>query len=117
MVSGKSQILLKAAFAAGAAQYQRDGADEILHVLADGTKHDAAALIFWNRALSRHDVLANAGYQPETLTALGDPYASTKAHRKLLKLHQPLRIDHLKNNYRDTQLSKTRWRPLVSRME
>ncbi|PRB45013.1 hypothetical protein CQ020_01700 [Arthrobacter sp. MYb23] len=104
MVSGKSQILLKAAFAAGAAQYQRDGADEILRVLADGTKHDAAALIFWNRALSRHDVLANAGYQPETLTALGDPYASTKAHRKLLKLHQPLRIDDLKYNYRDTQL-------------
>ena len=30
MVSGKSHILLKAAFAAGAAQYQRDGADEIL---------------------------------------------------------------------------------------
>lgn len=111
MVSGKSQILLKAAFAAGAAQYQRDGANEILHVLADGTRHDAAALIFWNRALSKHDVLANDGYQPETLTALGDPYASTKAHRKLLKLHQPLRIDDLKYDYRDTELYQTALAP------
>lgn len=111
MVSGKSQILLKAAFAAGAAQYQRDGADEILHILADGTRHDAAALIFWNRALSKHDVLANDGYKPETLTALGDPYASTKAHRKLLKLHQPLRIDDLKYNYRETQLYQTALAP------
>ena len=111
MVSGKSQILLQAAFAAGAAQYQCDGALEILHVLADGTRHDAAALIFWNRALSKHDVLANDGYQPETLSALGDPYAATKVHRRLLKLHQPLRIDDLKYDYRATQLYQTALAP------
>lgn len=111
MVSGKSQILLKAAFAAGAAQYQRDGADEILHVLADGTHHDAAALIFWNQARSRHEVLANDGYLPETLVALGDPYAATKVHRKLLSLHQPLRIDDLKYDYRETRLYQTALAP------
>lgn len=111
MVSGKSRILLKAAFAAGAAQYHLDGADQILHILADGTRHDAAALLFWNPVQARHDVLANDGYQPETLAALGDPYAATKAHRKLLKLHRPLRIDDLKYDYRETRLYQTALAP------
>ncbi|MHA7292117.1 LuxR C-terminal-related transcriptional regulator [Arthrobacter sp. MDT3-24] len=111
MVSGKSQILLKAAFAAGAAQYQLDGADQILHILADGTRHDAAALLFWNPDRAQHIVLANDGYQPETLAALGDPYAATKVHRKLLKLNRPLRIDDLKYDYRETQLYQTALAP------
>ena len=92
--SSWSQILVQAALAAGSAD-RTDAAAEILTVIRTATHHEASALLAWDPVSGAHSPLAAFDYEPHTVVALGDRYASSPEHQSLQRSHAPTRISDL----------------------
>lgn len=98
-----SQILAEAAYLAGA----ESGSSVISDVLALTslvTHHDASAVMLWDPVSGQHRGVAASGYPAQTLAGLGDRYAQSPEHERLLQLRSPLRIDDLPYDYRRTDI-------------
>jgi DNA-binding CsgD family transcriptional regulator len=106
MVDVHSRGLVEAAFAAGSAE-KGSAAVGILEALRPATRHDAAAVLAWDSQAREHVVLANSGYEPQTLSGLGEPYAATREHVLLYSGKTALRIDDLPYDYRSTEMFLT----------
>lgn len=108
MRENTARILADVAFSAGDGD---TGPQEVLALAEPVTHHDAIALIVWDPAAGTHRDAAALGYSAGTLTGLGDRYAATQEHRRLLELRTPLRIDDLPYNYRKTDIFREVLRP------
>ncbi|WP_314094611.1 LuxR C-terminal-related transcriptional regulator [Microbacterium foliorum] len=98
-----ARVLAEAAYAAGSAQ-GASTAREVLTMAAGVTHHEAAALIVWDESKRQHHDLLSDGYSPQTLLGLGDRYAGTSEHRRMLATRYPLRIDDLPYDYRKSDI-------------
>jgi DNA-binding CsgD family transcriptional regulator len=107
---GETRVLVDCAYAAGASR-AKDAATEILAQLHSVVHQDAAALFAWDPLAGEHVVLGNSAYDAATLVGLGEPYAQTEPHRRMLAQHQPLRITDLPYDYRQTKLYQEILRP------
>ncbi|MEO7018066.1 MAG: LuxR C-terminal-related transcriptional regulator [Leifsonia sp.] len=97
------RVLAEAAYVAGADRGSAV-AQDVLALTAAVTHHDASALLVWDPLGGRHVPVMATGYTAETVSGLGDRYATTPEHALLLKLHSPLRIDDLPYDYRRSAL-------------
>jgi DNA-binding CsgD family transcriptional regulator len=97
------RALAEAAYVAGA-DHGSAAAHDVLAVTAPITHHDASALVVWDPLSGKHVAVMANGYSPETVSGLGDRYAKTPEHARLLKLRSPLRIDDLPYDYRRSAL-------------
>lgn len=99
----EARVLADCAFSAGDGDRGPAGS-YILERLRDIIHADAAAIFAWNPAAHRHVLVSNLDYTQPTLDGLSDPYADTDPHRRMLSTHQPLRIEDLPYDYRDTEM-------------
>lgn len=97
------KLIAEAAYIAGA-ELGSAGAQDVLSVTAPVTHHDACALVVWDPSTGEHVPVMAAGYSQETLSGLGDRYAHTPEHARLLQLRSPLRIDDLPYDYRHSEI-------------
>jgi len=97
------RALAEAAYVAGA-DHGSSVAQDVLAVTAPITHHDASALMGWDPLSGRHVAVMANGYSAETVSGLGDRYAKTPEHARLLELRSPLRIDDLPYDYRRSAL-------------
>ena len=95
-----TRVLTDVSYAAGSSGLAGAGED-VLTLLQEGTHHEAAALLAWDRLEQRHRPIASAGYRAETLEFLGDPYFASDENRVLKVARGPVRTDDLPH-YRDT---------------
>ena len=100
---GETQVLVDCAYFAGSGQV-REAANEILALLQSVVHQDAAALLAWDPLAGKHVVLGNSAYDVATLIGLGEPYAQTEPHQRMLEQHRPLRMADLPYDYRQTKL-------------
>ncbi|WP_082570505.1 helix-turn-helix transcriptional regulator [Mycobacterium sp. Root135] len=94
MVDLYTRVLVDVSYAAGCAGYAGVG-DEVLTLLQQGTHHEAAALLAWDRSQMRHRPIVSAGYGAETVEQLGDRYVGSEENRVVETASRPLRIDDL----------------------
>jgi hypothetical protein len=102
MVDLYTRVLVDVSYAAGSAGYSGSG-DDVLTLLQQGTHHEAAALLAWDRLQMRHRPIASAGYGAETVEQLGDRYFFSEENRALEAASGPVRIDDLPR-YRETPM-------------
>lgn len=76
MVDLYTRVLVDVSYAAGSARHAGAG-DEVLTLLQQGTHHEAAALLAWDRNQMRHRPIASAGYGADTIEQLGDKSVAT----------------------------------------
>ena len=97
-----TRVLVDVSYAAGCAGYSGAG-DEVLTLLQQGTHHEAAALLAWDRLLMRHRPIASAGYGAETVEQLGDRYVASEENRVVEAASGPVRIDDVPR-YRESPM-------------
>ncbi|MBJ8339448.1 helix-turn-helix transcriptional regulator [Antrihabitans sp. YC3-6] len=97
-----TRVLVDVSYAAGSAGYSGSG-DEVLTLLQQGTHHEAAALLAWDRLQMRHRPIVSAGYRADTVEQLGDRYVVSAENRALETASGPVRIDDLPQ-YRETPM-------------
>jgi len=107
---GETRVLVDCAYFAGSGLV-REAANEILAQLQNVMHQDAAALLAWDPLAGKHVVLGNSAYDAATLIGLGEPYAQTEPHQRMLEQHRPLRITDLPYDYRQTKLYQEILRP------
>lgn len=95
-----TQVLTDVSYAAGSAGFSEAGED-VLALLQQGTHHEAAALLAWDGSQRHHRPIATAGYSPEIVEFLGDPYMASDENRVVEIASGPVRIDDVPR-YRDT---------------
>ena len=89
-----TRVLVYVSYAAGSAGYSGSG-DEVLTLLQQGTHHEAAAPLAWDRSQMRHRPIASARYRAETVEQLGDRYLVSDENRALAASSGPVRIGDL----------------------
>ena len=97
------RVLAEAAYVAGA-ELGSAGAQDVLSVTAPVTHHDASALLVWDASTGQHVPIMATGYWQETVSGLGERYAHSPEHARLLQMRSPLRIDDLPYDYRDSEI-------------
>ena len=97
------RVLAEAAYVAGA-ELGSAAAQDVLGLTAAVTHHDASALVVWDQSTGEHVSVMATGYSQETLLGLGDRYAHSPEHARLLQLRSPLRIDDLPYDYRHSEI-------------
>ena len=102
MVDLYTRVLVDVSYAAGSAGYAGAG-DDVLTLLQEGTHHEAAALLAWDRVQMRHRPIASAGYGAETVEQLGDRYVVSAENRVVEAASGPVRIDDVPW-YRETPM-------------
>lgn len=102
MVDLHTRVLVEVSYAAGSAGYSGVG-DEVLTLLQEGTHHEAAALLAWDRLLMRHRPIASAGYGADTVEQLGDRYVVSEENRVVEVASGPVRIDDVPR-YRESPM-------------
>lgn len=102
MVDLYTRVLVDVSYAAGCAGYAGSG-DEVLTLLQQGTHHEAAALLAWDRVQMRHRPIASTGYGAETVEQLGDRYLFSEENRMVQEASGPVRIDDVPW-YRETPM-------------
>lgn len=107
---GETRVLVDCAYFAGSGLV-REAAVEILARLQSVVHQDAAALLAWDPLAGKHVVLGHSAYDAVTLDGLGEPYAQTEPHHRMLEQHRPLRIADLPYDYRQTELYQEILRP------
>lgn len=99
----EARVLVDCAYAAGSGR-ANEAVVEIFDRLQGVVHQDAAALLAWDAAAGEHIVLGSSTYDDATLAGLGEPYARTDPHQRMLKTQRPLRISDLPYDYRRTEL-------------
>jgi len=106
----EARVLVDCAYVAGSGHAAK-ALVEIFAQLQGVVHQDAAALMAWDALAGEHVVLGSSTYDPATLAGLGEPYARTDAHQRMLTTHRPLRISDLPYDYRLTDLYQEVLRP------
>jgi DNA-binding CsgD family transcriptional regulator len=106
----EARVLADCAYLAGSGRANQSVV-EIFAQLQPVVRQDAAALMAWDSLTGEHVVLGSSTYHPTTLTGLGEPYAKTDAHLRLLRTKRPFRINDLPYDYRKTTLYQEVLRP------
>jgi DNA-binding CsgD family transcriptional regulator len=106
----ETRVLVDCSYVAGAGR-AKEAAAEIFAQLQDVIHQDAAALLAWDPLIREHVVLGSSAYDAATLAGLGEPYAQTEPHQRMLEGHRPLRIADLPYDYRKTELYQEVLRP------
>ncbi|MEO5664721.1 MAG: LuxR C-terminal-related transcriptional regulator [Nocardioides sp.] len=107
---GETRVLIDCAYVAGSGS-TKEAAVEIFAQLQSLVHQDAAALLAWDPLAGRHVVIGNSAYDAATLVGLGEPYAQTDPHERMLEQRRPLRIGDLPYDYRKTELFQEILRP------
>lgn len=102
MVDLYTRVLVDVSYAAGSAGNAGAG-DDVLTLLQEGTHHEAAALLAWDRKQMRHRPIASAGYGAETVEQLGDRYVVSEENRLVEVASGPVRIDDVPR-YRESRM-------------
>ena len=107
---GETRVLVECAYVAGSGR-ANEAAVEIFDQLQSLVHQDAAALLAWDPLAGKHVVIGSSAYDAATLVGLGEPYARTEPHQRMLEQHRPLRITDLPYDYRQTELYQEVLRP------
>jgi DNA-binding CsgD family transcriptional regulator len=76
--------------------------DELLALLRNACRFDAAGIVRWDETASRHVSLTSIGYDEGLSTYFADTFPSTVASERIRSGRFPLRIDDAPHDFRDS---------------